>query len=133
MCVGKCRTIECFFLWASANYIAICCVNFPFSYYRYEIGRLDAVSWQRWNENLRLIAASPFNTIAANNRYDQVGCLTIECTLLFMLLLLLLAIFLVFYHFYRLLFYHNYHMHRSTFDISRASKTWSYFRTSATT
>eukprot|EP01032_Pedospumella_encystans_P020206 gene20206-22959_t len=38
---------------------------------RYEIGRLDAVSWQRWNENLRLIAASPYNTIAANNRYDQ--------------------------------------------------------------
>jgi hypothetical protein len=38
---------------------------------RYEIGRHDAASWQQWNDNLRLIASNPFNTIAANNRYDQ--------------------------------------------------------------
>jgi hypothetical protein len=39
---------------------------------RYEIGRLDAESWKRWNSNLRQIAANPLNTIAANNKYDQV-------------------------------------------------------------
>ena len=39
---------------------------------RYEIGRHDIASWERWNGNLVRIASSPFNTVAANNRYDQV-------------------------------------------------------------
>jgi hypothetical protein len=39
---------------------------------RYEIGRHDIASWERWNGNLVHIASSPFNTVAANNRYDQV-------------------------------------------------------------
>ena len=38
---------------------------------RYEIGRHDAESWRQWNDNLRRIASSPYNVIAANNRYDQ--------------------------------------------------------------
>ena len=37
---------------------------------RYEIGRLDAKSWTRWNVNLEKIASKPYNTIAANNAYD---------------------------------------------------------------
>eukprot|EP01031_Cornospumella_fuschlensis_P047035 gene47035-57597_t len=37
---------------------------------RYEIGRHDMVSWQRWNSNLELIASKAHNTIAANNAYD---------------------------------------------------------------
>ena len=40
---------------------------------RYEIGRHDLASWTRWNGNLVRIASSPFNTVAANNRYDQVS------------------------------------------------------------
>jgi len=40
---------------------------------RYEIGRHDKDSWMLWNENLRRIASHPHNTVAANNRYDQVG------------------------------------------------------------
>ena len=50
------------------------CISLHF-YCRYEIGRLDRVSWQRWNENLRMIASNPYNTIAANNRYDLVRVL----------------------------------------------------------
>eukprot|EP01036_Dinobryon_divergens_P031266 gene31266-40635_t len=37
---------------------------------RYEVGRWDASSWTRWNNNLQRIAARPENTIAANNLYD---------------------------------------------------------------
>lgn len=37
---------------------------------RYEIGRHDAISWGRWNANLRVILSNPFNTLAANNQYD---------------------------------------------------------------
>jgi hypothetical protein len=39
---------------------------------RYEIGRHEADRWIQWNENIRRIAQRPQNTIAANNRYDQV-------------------------------------------------------------
>ena len=39
---------------------------------RYEVGRWDASSWMRWNNNLQRIAARPENTIAANNLYDLV-------------------------------------------------------------
>ena len=42
---------------------------------RYEIGRHDKDSWLLWNENLRRIASHPHNTVAANNRYDQVQTL----------------------------------------------------------
>ena len=54
--------------------------------YRYEIGRHDAASWKRWNQNLQRIAANPRNVIAANNQYDVV-CLAYMMTiaLLFML------------------------------------------------
>jgi len=38
---------------------------------RYEIGRHSKERWQGWNENLRRIAANPYNVVAANNRYDQ--------------------------------------------------------------
>jgi len=88
VCTRICHSVYCFLLlWVRykicwlplTNNIATCYVNFPFLCYRYEIGRLDAVSWQRWNENLRLIAASPYNTIAANNRYDQVKHITVHC------------------------------------------------------
>ena len=37
---------------------------------RYEIGRHEPERWLEWNENLRRIAASPTNIIAANNYYD---------------------------------------------------------------
>lgn len=37
---------------------------------RYEIGRHDAATWQRWNNNLYRISLKPFNTIGANNVYD---------------------------------------------------------------
>jgi hypothetical protein len=39
---------------------------------RYEIGRHDEKSWLRWNTNLELISAKWYNSIAANNKYDQV-------------------------------------------------------------
>ena len=38
---------------------------------RYEIGRHSKDRWQGWNENLRRIAANPYNVVAANNKYDQ--------------------------------------------------------------
>lgn len=38
---------------------------------RYEIGRHDRVSWERWNGNLERIAKKAENTIAANNAYDR--------------------------------------------------------------
>lgn len=38
---------------------------------RYEIGRHDRSEWDRWNQNLQLIAKKEFNTIAANNLYDS--------------------------------------------------------------
>jgi len=38
---------------------------------RYEIGRHNKERWQGWNENLRRIAANPYNVVAANNKYDQ--------------------------------------------------------------
>ena len=37
---------------------------------RYEIGRHSIHRWKRWNDNLHRIASNPYNTIAANNRYD---------------------------------------------------------------
>eukprot|EP01035_Chromulina_nebulosa_P019123 gene19123-24959_t len=37
---------------------------------RYEIGRYDEIHWKQWNNNLERIANNPYNTIAANNRYD---------------------------------------------------------------
>jgi hypothetical protein len=37
---------------------------------RYEVGRHTAEEWTLFNENLRRIAASPYNLVAANNRYD---------------------------------------------------------------
>ena len=37
---------------------------------RYEIGRHSAARWRAWNENLRKIASSPRNVVAANNKYD---------------------------------------------------------------
>jgi hypothetical protein len=38
---------------------------------RFELGRLAPDRMQRLVNNLRRIASSPFNTIAANNKYDQ--------------------------------------------------------------
>jgi len=38
---------------------------------RYEQGRHEAKRWLELNQNLRHIAASPYNIIAANNKYDQ--------------------------------------------------------------
>lgn len=38
---------------------------------RYEQGRHEAKRWLELNQNLRHIASSPYNFIAANNRYDQ--------------------------------------------------------------
>lgn len=38
---------------------------------RYEQGRHEAKRWFEFNQNLRHIASSPYNVIAANNRYDQ--------------------------------------------------------------
>ncbi|RYG65569.1 hypothetical protein EON64_11640 [archaeon] len=38
---------------------------------RYEIGRHDKTSWERWNSNLELISSKTHNTIAANNVYDM--------------------------------------------------------------
>jgi len=49
---------------------------------RYEIGRHDKESWMLWNENLRRIASHPHNTVAANNRYDQVGVIDTCCVTL---------------------------------------------------
>ena len=40
--------------------------------FRYEIGRHRKSQWEKWNDNLRLISQSPYNVIAANNKYDQV-------------------------------------------------------------
>jgi hypothetical protein len=39
---------------------------------RYEIGRLEANNWKRWNHNLQKIAAqSEWNSIGSNNHYDR--------------------------------------------------------------
>ena len=37
---------------------------------RYEIGRYDAISWEKLNRNLRAIISRPGNVLAANNMYD---------------------------------------------------------------
>ncbi len=46
---------------------------------RYEVGRWDAKSWMRWNDNLQRIADRPENTVAANNLYDLVSAAS-TCT-----------------------------------------------------
>jgi hypothetical protein len=37
---------------------------------RFETGRHDAKSWRSWIQQLRRVAASPYNVVAANNMYD---------------------------------------------------------------
>ena len=37
---------------------------------RYELARFTVEQWQRWNNNLKIIAENPRNLVAANNRYD---------------------------------------------------------------
>lgn len=39
---------------------------------RYEIGRLEASHWNRWNKNLKkIITKSEWNSVGANNQYDR--------------------------------------------------------------
>eukprot|EP01033_Poteriospumella_lacustris_P017360 gene17360-12412_t len=39
---------------------------------RYEIGRLEASHWNRWNHNLKkIITKSEWNSVGANNQYDR--------------------------------------------------------------
>lgn len=38
---------------------------------RYEIGRLEASHWHRWNHNLQKIAQQPHNAVGTNNLYDR--------------------------------------------------------------
>ncbi|CAF1490708.1 unnamed protein product, partial [Rotaria sordida] len=37
---------------------------------RYELGRFSDEDWNKWNQNLKLIASNPRNLVAANNLYD---------------------------------------------------------------
>ncbi|CAF1339882.1 unnamed protein product [Didymodactylos carnosus] len=37
---------------------------------RYELARLESYKWQKWNENLKMIARNPQNVVGANNLYD---------------------------------------------------------------
>ncbi|KAJ1451068.1 hypothetical protein M885DRAFT_621165 [Pelagophyceae sp. CCMP2097] len=71
---ARMRAIDAFVCQHAA---ALCEVFMPFgkpliviASTRYEIGRHDPARWQRWNANLRRIAADPRNVVAANNLYD---------------------------------------------------------------
>ena len=78
---------------------------YKYWYLRYEIGRHSKSLWLNWNKNLDLISKNQYNTIAANNRYDQVLSSLYSCCDEFWILHLFYYFYFMFYIIHRSFFF----------------------------